>query len=128
MAILRLLCIVLLAWLESKHFCAEAACLDNQFQCQSGRCIAATWKCDGEADCPDNSDENNCPGRSGCTSSEFECDNGNCIRSSWVCDGDNDCGDRSDEQNCRKSFLIASDRSGVAIRQRIFSVTRETMQ
>jgi hypothetical protein len=62
MAILRLLCIVLLAWLESKHFCAEAACLDNQFQCQSGRCIAATWKCDGEADCPDNSDENNCPG------------------------------------------------------------------
>lgn len=39
-------------------FFAEANCTDNQFRCKNGRCIPKRWKCDGEPDCNDGSDEN----------------------------------------------------------------------
>lgn len=29
----------------------------SQFTCASGQCIPKTWKCDGEPDCVDGSDE-----------------------------------------------------------------------
>lgn len=37
------------------------ACRENEFQCLDGRgCIDFRRLCDGETDCPDNSDESNC--------------------------------------------------------------------
>ena len=36
------------------------ACDKGEWQCGSGQCISLSWKCDGEEDCVDNSDEASC--------------------------------------------------------------------
>ena len=36
------------------------ACDSSEMQCRNGACISVTWKCDGEDDCGDNSDEDAC--------------------------------------------------------------------
>lgn len=33
-----------------------------QYECKNGRCVPAWWKCDGENDCGDWSDESQCSG------------------------------------------------------------------
>lgn len=37
--------------------CVNVTCPGSQFQCDNGRCVPATWKCDSENDCFDSSDE-----------------------------------------------------------------------
>merc|ERR1711970_194554 len=73
-------------------------CNRNQFSCDNGNCINASWKCDGDNDCGDMSDENNCEAK--CRSSQFTCDNKKCVPANWKCDNEDDCGDNSDEKNC----------------------------
>ncbi|KAH3873470.1 membrane frizzled-related protein-like [Dreissena polymorpha] len=88
------------------------SCLDNQFACTNGRCISTTYKCDGDDDCLDDSDEQNCPagggsgtngGSGACAADEFTCPDDSCIDRDWLCDGDDDCGDGADEKvtTCR---------------------------
>uniref|UniRef100_A0A8C5NIR5 EGF-like domain-containing protein n=1 Tax=Junco hyemalis TaxID=40217 RepID=A0A8C5NIR5_JUNHY len=68
-------------------------CQPGEFACKNNRCIQERWKCDGDNDCLDNSDE----APELCPQGVFSCASGRCIPISWTCDLDDDCGDRSDE-------------------------------
>ncbi|XP_011297971.1 low-density lipoprotein receptor-related protein 6 [Fopius arisanus] len=82
---------------------AAPACGADHFTCADSTsalakdCIPATWKCDGQTDCPDGSDELGCPA---CGHDQFRCQSGQCIDVSWVCDGTPQCQDGMDEAHC----------------------------
>uniref|UniRef100_A0A8C0FGQ3 EGF-like domain-containing protein n=1 Tax=Bubo bubo TaxID=30461 RepID=A0A8C0FGQ3_BUBBB len=75
---------------------ARAKCEESQFPCSNGRCIPLLWKCDGDEDCSDGSDESACVKKT-CAESDFVCISGQCVPNRWQCDGDPDCEDGSDE-------------------------------
>uniref|UniRef100_A0A8C8T7L6 Low-density lipoprotein receptor-related protein 8 n=1 Tax=Peromyscus maniculatus bairdii TaxID=230844 RepID=A0A8C8T7L6_PERMB len=75
--------------------CAPAA----QFTCRSGECIHLGWRCDGDRDCKDKSDEADCsPGP--CSENEFPCGDGTCVLAIKRCNLELDCPDGSDEAGC----------------------------
>ncbi|XP_026680974.1 low-density lipoprotein receptor-related protein 1B-like [Diaphorina citri] len=84
--------------------------LNNLFSCDNNMtCIIAYWKCDGDEDCKDGSDElaEHCQDRK-CDESHFTCNETlRCIPLAWACDGQPDCGlnDTSDEDHCERSCL-----------------------
>uniref|UniRef100_A0A287B8C1 Low-density lipoprotein receptor-related protein 8 n=1 Tax=Sus scrofa TaxID=9823 RepID=A0A287B8C1_PIG len=75
--------------------CAAAA----QFACRSGECVHLGWRCDGDRDCKDKSDEADCP-LGTCRGDEFQCGDGTCVPAGKRCDQQQDCPDRSDEAGC----------------------------
>ncbi len=83
---------------------AEHTCSSTEFVCNNTRCIPILWKCDGDVDCADSSDEADCDATKAvmtpCGVKEFTCRNHDCIHASWKCDGDKDCIDGSDEDGC----------------------------
>jgi len=79
-------------------------CQATEFSCASRgvsgtgpACIPQQWRCDGQSECADRSDELDCPE---CGPHQFRCQSGQCVPSSVLCDGAMDCDDRSDEQLC----------------------------
>ncbi|XP_018014652.1 uncharacterized protein LOC108671598 isoform X2 [Hyalella azteca] len=89
-----------------------AICTMEMFMCLDGSdCLLNSYVCDGNQNCADNSDENNCTvSRPECSGADdFQCaSTGLCVPSSWLCDGADDCRDNSDEQNCpqhREGFV-----------------------
>lgn len=43
--------------MSDEQSCPPVTCAETDFKCSDNVCITAKWRCDGEADCPDASDE-----------------------------------------------------------------------
>ena len=108
---------------EIKRNSSLVNCTENEFRCLMNKfyCIHKSWMCDGDPDCPDESDESVqvCGAAHACRSDQFTCDNGECIPGFLQCSGQPECSDGSDEKLCRKSLLFRfSFSSSLALQMR----------
>ncbi|XP_053978841.1 vitellogenin receptor isoform X2 [Hylaeus volcanicus] len=83
----------------------------DMFLCKSGQCILSSFRCDGENECTDGSDEEQCHGYEPtfslvqCATDEFQCSKHYCIPIEKFCDAKTDCPDGNDEYpNCVKDL------------------------
>uniref|UniRef100_A0A8C5GAD1 Low-density lipoprotein receptor-related protein 8-like n=1 Tax=Gouania willdenowi TaxID=441366 RepID=A0A8C5GAD1_GOUWI len=82
---------------------AKKTCATTDFACKNGQCVPARWRCDGEPECADGSDEADaiCSLET-CPSEKFDCGGAvsKCVSLSWRCDGERDCENGADEEQC----------------------------
>ncbi|MGO0309318.1 LDL receptor domain-containing protein [Endozoicomonas acroporae] len=87
---------------DSSGIAAQEVCSElGRFVCNNGECIRPKFRCDGQKNCKDRSDEKNYT-QDECNSNFglFLCNNGDCIPYDYKCDGEDNCDDRSDEWAC----------------------------
>uniref|UniRef100_A0A672MZX1 Low-density lipoprotein receptor-related protein 8-like n=1 Tax=Sinocyclocheilus grahami TaxID=75366 RepID=A0A672MZX1_SINGR len=82
---------------------SKKTCATTDFACKNGQCLPARWRCDGEPECPDGSDEaDSTCSRQTCPPEKFDCggSTSKCVSLSWRCDGEQDCENGADEEQC----------------------------
>ncbi len=72
-------------------------CAPEQWSCRDNQCIPRMNRCNGQADCADESDEIACFNQGPCQEGQFRCDSGECLDAPLLCDGQPHCEDNSDE-------------------------------
>ncbi|VDI15470.1 Hypothetical predicted protein, partial [Mytilus galloprovincialis] len=79
--------------------CSNTECFENEYSCGDSEktCVSMDLVCDGNVDCPNLADEQNC---ASCGNDQFECSNHECVPLINRCDGVPQCDDKSDEFRC----------------------------
>ena len=97
-------------WLATE----QGECEAEQIQCPTTllgeptrRCIHSTWRCDGDNDCGDLSDEQDCDNHQ-CEGEDFQCSGSpRCFRAAYRWDGYATCSDTSDEIGCKRIISVS---------------------
>lgn len=92
---------------DLKLFSCALGCSQYEFGCVSGQCVPLGWWCDGETDCLDGSDEQQC--NRTCGPDQVLCLSGDqCVQHVHLCDGTPHCRDASDESvdNCGETLTV----------------------
>lgn len=76
------------------YYFAGHSCSKEEFQCENLQCIKSVLRCDGDLNCLDGSDEENCQ----CLNGQFSCSSGKCLAPEKLRDGKQDCVDGQDEK------------------------------
>lgn len=80
----------------------------HEFRCNDGQCVPSSYRCDGQYQCGDESDELYCPPiEERCHSDEWKCHSGECIPKVGYCNNYPDCRDHSDESDCFGEFFLS---------------------
>lgn len=81
-------------------------CIEGELSCPYKKCIREEFKCDGDNDCGDWTDEYGCNIATRiCNEDEFKCNDGKCIPIQFRCDKQKDCEENEDETGCDPSMI-----------------------